>query len=32
MVPAASELEPSVVDNYRPVSAAHMEVALEGRR
>ena len=32
MVPAASELELSVIDNYRPASAAQMEAALEGRR
>ena len=32
MVPAASESERSVIDSYRPASAAHMEAASEGRR
>ena len=32
MVLAASELAPSVIGNYRPASAAHMEGALESHR
>ena len=32
MVLAVSELALSVIDSYRPASAAHMEGALEGHR